>query len=206
MLIDHTGLIIYNNEYILRAIGRIAFPLFSFLIIYNYIFNTKNKKNYLKRLISFLIISELLFIVFEQNIINNIFYTLILGLSFIFIFEQQKEDEYNSISQNLITITIFLFFLFLSLFTDYEIYGFILIVSIYLYYKFKNTIFFILGIITLLLLSTIETIGFNLISLLLIYIAYNFNVKHNIPRTNKYFFYLFYPFHIILLIYISNLL
>src|SRR5690554_6284341 len=79
MIIDHYGAILQSNILIYRIIGRLAFPIYCFLLVEGY-FNTSNVKNYAKRLFIFALISEIPFdLVFYGQIgfeHQNIFFTL----------------------------------------------------------------------------------------------------------------------------------
>ena len=60
MLADHIGYIFFPQDMVFRAVGRIAFPIFCFLIIEGF-HHTRNHTNYLIRLCIFAIISEIPF-------------------------------------------------------------------------------------------------------------------------------------------------
>ena len=103
MLIDHIGAFILLNKsefaytqtyFVMRSIGRIAFPIFAYFIA-NGCKHTKNINKYLLRLGIFALISEAIFDIAQKNEINfffhtNIFYTLFLAVLGIAIYEKGK--------------------------------------------------------------------------------------------------------------------
>ena len=92
MFIDHIGYIVYNGKIpYLNFIGRLSFPIFAFQISEGYI-HTKNLKKYFFRLFLFAIISQFPFMLFDSLFIDefylNVFFTLLLGLLSIFIYDK----------------------------------------------------------------------------------------------------------------------
>lgn len=84
MLIGHTGFIFLGTPLWAYIIGRLAFPLFAFLIA-NGAYHTKNPRAYLTRLFIFGVISQYPFILASRipdpsYYALNIFFTLFLGL------------------------------------------------------------------------------------------------------------------------------
>ena len=57
MTIDHIGLILYPEYIVLRYIGRLAFPLFAYLLILG-MESTRSVMKYFLRLFSFALISQ----------------------------------------------------------------------------------------------------------------------------------------------------
>ena len=106
MLLDHIGFI-YGNV-ILRAVGRLSFPIFAFLIA-NGFRHTKSVPKYALRLFAFALISEVPFDLFTVNKItlagwhgllpelklDNVFFTLLIGLCFLWLRDTYKKRGFK---------------------------------------------------------------------------------------------------------------
>lgn len=84
MTIDHVGFILFPGAMWLRCIGRLAFPIYAFLITEGYV-HTHNVRRYMLRLGLLALVSEIPFNLAVSNTITNpgsqnIFWTLLLGL------------------------------------------------------------------------------------------------------------------------------
>lgn len=92
MLIDHFAIAVYRqipyNQYsvyfVLRKIGRIAFPIYCFLLVEGF-FHTKNVGKYIRNCFLFAVISEIPFnmaifgkVIYPQG--QNVYFTLCIGL------------------------------------------------------------------------------------------------------------------------------
>ena len=79
MFIDHLGNSYFKYTTWMNVIGRIAFPIFAFLISEGYA-HTKNLKKYFFRLFLFALISQIPFMLFfstyKDGFAFNIFFTL----------------------------------------------------------------------------------------------------------------------------------
>jgi len=117
MTIDHVGATLYPQYEVLRIIGRIAFPLFNYLLVLGFE-STRNVENYLIRLFLFALISQVPFYLafgMEPFESLNIFFTLFAGLAFIYFYQKKN-----------VLLTLFPVLVSGFLNFDYGIYGIIL--------------------------------------------------------------------------------
>lgn len=206
MVLDHIKYALPGtNNFITLYFGRISFPLFAFLITEGYI-HTSNLKKYYIRLIIFGIISQIPFMLFRTLVgewkMLNIMFTLLLGLISITIYDKEKNKCIS------IPAVIILIYLGNLLKVDYGWFG---VASICVIYIFKNKkIFFpiIFGILTVLFFYTEgvnpfgkEWILYTFFTWLPSILILMYNGKQG--KKIKYFFYWFYPVHMLLVYLIS---
>ena len=208
MVVDHIKYAIPScwNEFTLYF-GRIAFPLFAFCTVQGYI-HTRDFNKYITRLLIAGFISEIPFLLFNSlpdlNVTAlNIEFTLILGLLAIKAYEKNK-------CKGLI-ILILLGILANCIRVDYGMFGVLLIFSFYIFKDNKLKTVIASGLVIsgkYLYRGLILNIGFTdyiiknwictLIPLLMIFL-YNGKKGPNL----KWFFYIFYPLHLLILYLIS---
>lgn len=203
MLIDHTADVLVPLDQpiyiIMRAIGRLAFPIFCFLIVEG-LYYTKNINKYMLRLGIFALISELPFdlALFERTFTwdhQNVYFTLVIGL--IVIYGLQK-IRIHFVSNQVISF-ILQFIVIIAgceiaylLKTDYNAMGVILILMFYLFRDKKLPLIISVLFVTIVLGGTFEGLAsFALIPILL------YNGLRG-PKV-KYVFYAFYPVHLLCL-------
>ncbi len=220
MFCDHASYAIYGHFTVLNIIGRIAFPIFAFQLAVGYK-NTSNLKKYALRLVLFALISQvpfslLTYIAFRSFSSLNIFFTLALGLLAIFIYDKisNKFLKYSSIAIILVIAEL--------LEVDYKAWGVFLILFIYLFCpsinkdvsKKRNIInhfIFILGFLALCCIRYYSQLivrplsWWNLSRVLFTYLPFIFMLLYNGKKgpSLKYFFYIFYPLHLIILDFIN---
>lgn len=193
----YTIYIIYN---ICRNIGRIAFPIFCFQLVEGFI-HTSNRKKYALRLAIFAVISEIPFnLAISNQMINptscNVFFTLLIGLLVIWAMDSiQNVTVLVAWGTDTIPKRQLLSFfpallggyLAYLIQCDYDYRGIILIVLLYLFRYYRLLQAFAGGIS----LYWEWPAMFAFIPICL----YNGKKGRNI----KYFSYLFYPTHLLLL-------
>ena len=217
MLLDHLwGTIIPGNQW-MTLIGRMAFPIFAFLIVEGF-FHTSDLKKYMKRLFIFGLISEIPFnLIYTGSIIfpfhQNVMFTLLLGL--LIINEIDKLKNTKEIKKKIIPILKIFLFLLISIigFVDYGVTGVLTIVVFYLFRGFKLA--WIGQLISLILLYIVffegQSVIFNIfnyeyflplqsigvLSLIFIWLYNGEKGKNN--KLIKYLFYSFYPVHMLVI-------
>ena len=215
MFIDHIGYVIFPNHFWLRYIGRIAFPIYAFLISEG-LKKTSNIKKYLRNLLILALISELFYdLCFNKNINllykTNTVYTLFIASLSIYLYNKNSNSILKylslllglSISYILKTdydiLGVLLIFIFYFLHNKYEylIYGIIWVnikylsnISYILQYIFNKNIY-------LPNIYVINSLGLYLFTIVpfLIIMFYNNKKGKNI----KYIFYILYPLHLFIL-------
>ena len=221
MLIDHTaatileralmqmlagGPIIEQNYnvflgiyFVMRIIGRMAFPIYCFLLVEGFHY-TKSRAKYALRLFLFALISEIPFdMAFNQKIwdfsYNNVFLTLLLGLLTIMAADWVKERFAEKKALKVILMILCMLagaaLAQFVLITDYGAFGVIAIFIMYLMYQ-RRMAGFALMIVPLAVSSLMEAAAF----LMLIPLHFYNGTR---GKQCKYFFYIFYPAHLLIL-------
>ncbi|UCC58513.1 MAG: hypothetical protein JSW14_00895 [Candidatus Bathyarchaeum sp.] len=197
MTVDHVGAILYPEVMVLRYIGRLSFPLFAYLLVLG-MESTRNVRSYFVRLFLFALISQVPFFLalgYEPFGFFNIFFTLSLGLVFIYFFKKTSPLALVPVLASFV------------LPFDYSVYG-IAIIGLMQILR-ENTRF---GAGALVLLNMLFLVPWNYqflsvfaIPLILLHNSGYFRVQREgdekvaYPLWRKYFFYLYYPLHLALL-------
>ncbi|WP_455716104.1 TraX family protein [Anaerosporobacter sp.] len=209
MLIDHSAatiigyLPVYNSTiytiYVsMRNIGRIAFPCFCFLLIEGFI-HTRSRVKYAIRLALFALISEIPFDLalnheLMDNSHQNVFFTLFIGFVTITLLNTViYKKQWNKIIKIILALIICAAGLKIALVlkTDYDAVGVLTIIIMYLLRNYKTAAMYG-GCMTLTLWMLQEAYAFiGMIPIALYNGTRGFKLK--------YFFYIFYPAHLLIL-------
>ena len=217
MLLDHLWATIIPGNQWMTNVGRLAFPIFAFLIVEGFT-HTSDLKKYIKRLFIFALISEIPFnLIYTGSWVfpfhQNVLFTLLLGLLCINEIDKLKNDKSF---KNILKVVLKVVGFFLIGIVGFVDYGFTGILTIIVFYIFRNFKFAWCG---------------QLISLILLYIVFFkgqsvvlniFNFEYYLPLQSvgifalipiwlyngekginskklQYMFYWFYPVHMLVI-------
>lgn len=224
MVIDHVGYIFFPYDLVFRYIGRIAFPIYCFLLVEGF-FHTGNIWKYMLRLTVFAVISEVPFnLAFHRALIyrnsTNVFFTLLIGLIVLVvvqkIYEKTQDHSYGAL------ICLAGMLLARALHTDYSYVGVLMIYVFYFGWEGSNygteqnrrntklLMLLIEAVILILYPSTIQDYAIIALLLIFCYSGKKSGIlweKLHLQRVNKllqYFFYAFYPLHLLILYLIAS--
>lgn len=180
-------LAIYNLS---RDIGRLAFPIFCFLIVEGFL-HTRNVKKYAGRLFLFALISEIPFdLALKGNVFypdkQNVYFTLFIGLLVMVGISYITENGTRNMSLAILPIAVGMVAAY-YIDTDYNYKGVFLIAVLYLmrYTRLYQCI------------GGAAAVSWEIPAPLAFIPIYFYNGKRGFQL--KYFFYWFYPVHLLLL-------
>ena len=202
MIIDHIGAHLINREIVLlqiggyeltlyramRDVGRLAFPIFCFLLIEGFL-HTRNRKRYGISLFIFALVSEIPWNLEHTGTIffkeQNVFFTLLLGYLGMCAIEYFKT---RPIIQFLSLLGLAILSVVLK--TDYSISGYCFIILLYMLREHE-----VMRIFTTSLLSNYRFV------LLAFFLISMYNGKRGFIKGKflKYAFYAIYPLHIFII-------
>ena len=179
-LMDH-GTLLYD---VMRTVGRMAFPIFAFLLVEGYD-HTRSTRKYALNLLAFALISEIPWWLLNHDNTHNVFFTLLLGLIAI---EGIKKLGKKPLLWAVLMITICTIAMFLHV--DYEYSG---ILPIYAFHIFQP------DKVTKCLLATLFMYQYGVIGLwlgLAVILCYNGQRGFIKGQYTKYLWYAYYPLHL----------
>lgn len=227
MLIDHIGQVVLKNGIALKApysvfsdeqfstllsvinishmVGRLAFPIFCFLLVEGFV-HTHNLKKYFLNLFLFALISEPIYDLANSGqwfsmSQQNVMFTLLLGLLVITVIKKSRHNPLMMLIAVLAGASVSYICMM-----DGFYYGIGLISIFYLCYE-KTALKYILAAIFMFVCGLDFSIqglldGYFIVALLSLVLISMYNGKRGIKM--KYFFYLFYPAHLLFLVLIST--
>ena len=183
--------------------GRIAFPIFCFLLVEG-VMHTRSIKKYAISIGIFAIISEFVYdFVFHNTFLEfstqNVLFELLLGLLIVWLYKVLKEKQKREF---IIFPLLFVIMLSVALNLDYGMGGILCIFLFYVGYNKKGfekyLIYFFAILMTATNIQNTLVMALQLYSLLALLPISLYNGKRGY-KFNKYVFYAFYPVHLIIL-------
>lgn len=219
MLLDHAWATLLSDYQWLTCVGRLAFPIFAFMIVEGYS-HTRDLKKYVLRLFVFALITEIPFDLMVGNTLffyvhQNVLWTFLIAIGLIYINElaKKKGKWWLNVLTALVTVALGFFLGFVT-FVDYNAAG---ILTVLVFYFFRGRKWWCyLGQLVCLYYINVEFLkglyfevelfghefevvqqGLALLSLGFIWLYKGRQGKSS--KTFRYFCYAFYPLHMFIL-------
>lgn len=215
MTTDHLVYVLYQNEWISesfyligRCLGRLAFPIYLYLLLIGF-YKTHNRLQYFLRLLCFAVLSEIPYNLFRNGTISffkeqNVFFLLCTAFLLYRYLQKIEEQKWKIILQSLISIIVIIVFAFWSsiLRFDYGWFG-ILLAAVFYYAhkqkdKTKSGFIFLTGMSIIL---PFEMAFHNVMAIFILFaiplFLFTKEKKIVVPKPVRLLFYLYYPVHLI---------
>ncbi len=208
MTCDHIGKQILPDMAFLQIIGRIAFPIFAYMIAEG-CFYTHNRKKHLLMLASVAIGCQVVYLVFMRSLYQCVLVTFTLSVILIYIVDNaMKKRTVKSFALVFIAVAIVYILteilpnvlIYTDFAIDYGLLGVLLPVFVYMAEKKRDKL-----IVTAIMLGGLAMIigGIQWYSLLALPLLMLYNGEKGKARI-KNFFYIYYPLHLALIYWIST--
>lgn len=211
MLIDHMGVILFPNLMILRIIGRIAFPIFAFLLAEG-CYYTRNKLRHLVVLSGFALVMQVVLYLATRMTDFSIFvhFSIAVGICYIIDFiDKFIREKKVLLSIGLIVglVLVCVLIVFVDQQTtyfnsNYGIFAIFLPVVMYLVRKYIKYVHLFINIILICISMVLMHYFTTFLDQLYGMIACVFILFYNGKKGKfnlKYLFYIFYPLHMVIL-------
>ena len=206
MLVDHIGAVFFPGVMIWRLIGRIAFPIFAYCLVVGCL-HTRDMRKHLLRLLVFAVISQPAYILNFYGRIEywhnlNIMFTLFFGAGAVYGLMDLRRRWW-------MLIPVIAACVFLAL--EYGTYGVVLIAA---FYVFRNRRWMSAVVITAILavrffsepLITVGAAAFGIQGFAVLAMPFIYANTDLKLKINKYFFYAFYPAHLLVIFAVARML
>lgn len=215
MLIDHAAILLFDDLYIMRLIGRLAFLLFSWFIVLG-MQRSQNKIKYMRNLLILAIVSQPIYMmsgIDPHTALNIVFQLLAASITIqgIKIDTLTCKIRYAPLSM--------IIALPLAYFSEYGLAGYALILSLYMMHKYEDLKIlniwngreyklgsYFIFLVILALLVNLQIVFWPVIPLFLYLIYSKIDQGIRYRKSFKYYFYAFYPVHLMILHVMSTIL
>lgn len=199
MTVDHMGILLFPENALFRVIGRLAFPIYAFMIAEGCKF-TRNRARYFGMVFGLGAVCQVVYYLVDGSMYLSILITFSLSILMIYALQYAKERQ-NTLSGLVFIGSVAAVYLLNRVFTiDYGFWGCMTPVFAALPQKTKydrNPLSIPLLGLGLVILS-LDLGGIQIFSLLALPLLYCYSGNRG-KRNMKYFFYIFYPAHLVIL-------
>ena len=198
MIVDHLGVIFFDDAVWMRCIGRLAMPIFCFFVAEGY-YHTRDRKKYLLRMGLFALIAEFPFDYafyghFPYWTHQNVMFTFFLAILAMYVYQEIMARRSDNIGKILAAAAVIGFaFLAVFCFTDYNASG---VAMVFLFFIMKDKGLLAQNVLVLMYQVVIMGVGVQAFSMLSSVPLMMYNGKKG--KDLKWFFYCFYPGHLLL--------
>lgn len=203
MFVDHLGLALFDNNRLMRIIGRIAMPIFAFQVGVGFS-KTHSKWKYILRMFICFLISEVPFLMLLSSggiaissrygelslYYLNICFTFLLALIALYFIELGKKNFVFFICAIFAVLPSFI------LHMDYGIYAIAIVIASYFLQNYKLA-FSACFVVISAIYHFVNNSPMQLFMLLALPFILLYNGKKG--KSLKYYFYVFYPLHMLLI-------
>lgn len=201
MTCDHVGKMLFPRVMILQIIGRLAFPIFAYMIAEGCV-HAKSKKKYFLTMVCMAIICQVVYFVALRSLFQCIFVTFSLSIGLIFLIDYARKKKTFLAYVGCVAGIMLVSFVCVTLpyilydtdfMIDYGIIGVLVPVGIYLgkTRKIKLAIMTVMIVLLAISLGGIQWYALGTVFLLALYNGQRGKMKM------KYLFYIYYPLHLV---------
>ncbi len=197
MTIDHMGLILFENNEIMRIIGRLAFPIYAFFIAEGCRY-TKDKSKYFLRVLLIGLVCQVVAWIYQKNAPLNILLTFSVSIALTYLLNEAKKSarcKFYFAAAVIVFYIVSEFLLSININFDYGFWGVMLPVIISFSDKKEERLVLALLGLCFVALSIKGIQWYSLISMCLLMM---YNGQKGVLNI-KYFFYAFYPAHLLII-------
>lgn len=199
MTIDHIGAILFPRVLILRIIGRLALPIYAFMIAEGCKY-TRNRKKYFGMVFGLGAVCQIVYYLFDGSLYFSILITFSLSILMIYALQYWKQNKtvLSGLVFGMSVLAVYILNRWLTI--DYGFWGCMLPVFAALPHSTDrdslpmNTAMLGIGLVFL----GLSTDLIQCLALLALPLLFAYNGKRGTMNL-KYFFYIFYPTHLVVL-------
>lgn len=208
MTVDHIGVQLFPENVIFRIIGRLAFPIFAYMIAEGCKY-TKNRKRYLGFIALEGVACQLVYIAAENSLYMNIFITFTMSIMIIFLGEKALKEK-KTVYYALLALSVAVIYALCELLpkalpdTDFAVdYGFFgVLMPAVIYFAKDNRQTKLTAVFAMCVLLSISSSDLQYFSVFSVLPLALYNGERGKLRL-KYFFYVYYPLHLAVIYLIS---